>query len=728
MMQESNSQLKRKKSLVLLIIFLFFWLILSGPSAAIADEDSQHYNTIINQVRGDECCSPGKLSFFRQQINTLADLKLPATFTFRFDALNDPQYIVELRRANNDLFEWGAFLEITPSLAAAAEVEYLASDDNWYQANYVYLIGYSQGDREKLLAAYMTRYQEIFGHYPKTATAWMIDSFSLQKLKTEYGVEVVQITREQFGTDSYTLYGGPAHYPYWPSNNWALIPFQTNTEQGVVNETMPLIVRQTITDPVFNYGDQSNSFTSQPNDYMQRKVDFDYFRKIFDQAHEQAQMDWSFSLLGLENSMEDVHQAEYSRQLAYVAEWQKRSNNNHTLTAKDLATVLDSRMSKIKADEIYPQIYAGQNDSDANNAAWWVGTDQYRLRLRLSNQELYISDIRVYEQNFFDPYQAQAAKNAGFWVVPFLIDGSRYFYQDESRNLQSLANDQLNERKSFELSPMRLLLAKNVKAEDLQLKTVAGATGKEYWLELNQEILAKFINQQFYLPENLLNNLDSDSLLENNLLLDKTVNNLVFYDRQGQLAWGLKNAAKDNHLQGLKVEVNSQFNSLETASNYLTQLREEHQPLLFPELREQEIDPGQSYLYINNDYALADRNPVRLVLFPMDRYGYPITIEEEPEIITDPAVDTISLMRQSNSNGMLFIDLSSREIQKSQVTIRSGQFQHSLNVYFAPNCKTDWAYCLKNPAEASWYLRAKVGDYKRQVKDYLEKHDLPFGL
>jgi hypothetical protein len=50
------------------------------------------------------------------------------------------------------------------------------------------------------------------------------------------------------GVDSYTLYGGPVHYPYYPSQNWALVPAAQN------NENMPIIVRQTITDPVYNYG------------------------------------------------------------------------------------------------------------------------------------------------------------------------------------------------------------------------------------------------------------------------------------------------------------------------------------------------------------------------------------------------------------------------------------------------------------------------------------------
>ena len=86
------------------------------------------------------------------------------------------------------------------------------------------MIGYQPDDRKKLIDTYMTAFQNAFGYYPATSVSWMIDPLSLAYLQQKYGVSVQEITREQWGTDSYTIYGGPPHYPYKPSQNWAIVP------------------------------------------------------------------------------------------------------------------------------------------------------------------------------------------------------------------------------------------------------------------------------------------------------------------------------------------------------------------------------------------------------------------------------------------------------------------------------------------------------------------------
>ena len=149
---------------------------------------------------------------------------------------------------------------------------------------------------------------EKFSYYPAVTSAWMIDTETLNYIHKEYGVKIQQITREQYGTDSYTLYGGPPHYPYPASKNWLFVPDYENNDPV-------LIVRQTVTDPLFNYGDNTSTFTSQPNDYMKNKKTFDYFKSLLDQAIDQSDNQTGFAMLGLENSMEDKFQQEYIAQL-----------------------------------------------------------------------------------------------------------------------------------------------------------------------------------------------------------------------------------------------------------------------------------------------------------------------------------------------------------------------------------------------------------------------------
>jgi hypothetical protein len=58
-------------------------------------------------------------------------------------------------------------------------------------------------------------------------------------------------------------------------------------------------------------GDDSSSFTSQPNDYALRKADFSYFEHLFLQAHSQNSNQDTFALIGLENSMPSEVQTEF---------------------------------------------------------------------------------------------------------------------------------------------------------------------------------------------------------------------------------------------------------------------------------------------------------------------------------------------------------------------------------------------------------------------------------
>lgn len=68
------------------------------------------------------------------------------------------------------------------------------------------------------------------------------------------------------------------------------------------------------------------------------------------------------------------------------------------------------------------------------------GTNQIYVRLRLSLNELFIDDIRAYDESFAGPYLFDKANAIGWWIVPFLLDLSRDFAAAD--NL-ALAHDSL---------------------------------------------------------------------------------------------------------------------------------------------------------------------------------------------------------------------------------------------------------------------------------------------
>lgn len=664
------------------IIFLFlFFFTLSSKKAFALDNQT----LIINQVRGAECCSVGEASNLKLQIETSLKLQLPTTFTLRYDVLKDQNFLNLIKNyQNNPNFEWGGFLEITPELAKDAGVKYKGDENNWYEAQFVYLIGYNQSERQKILETYMSEFKTIFGDYPKTTTAWMIDSFSLQLLKSKYGVTTHQITREQIGVDSYTLYGGPAHYPYYPSENWALIP---STQK---NEKMPLIVRQTITDPVYNYGDSTSSFTSQPNDYDRRKANFSYFEHLFLQTHSQAGDQDTFALIGLENSMPLEIQKEFIKQLEFVKNWQKENPAHQILRTKDFAELFQNKNEENKI----LSVYGGQDQENPNEKAWWITTSAYQARLRLSNRELFISDLRFYDESFTDPYVEKAAKKLGWWIVPFVIDGSRYGSNDQSQQFDFLFNDSLIKKKETNLQPTRLTLAAKVDVDLLQIKV----SSDEFSVKSDEQILAIFSNKQISLDKQFIDQ-------NQNALLEKIKKDKL---------WELKKVDSKENLDIFEPMI-------EKKDNLLEETRLKHYPLLFPELSEHSLDSKTTYLYRNNSFAIANRNPVRLVLFPRDQYGYPVTLKTEPKITSVSSdgskIDKIEVKAQSGFNGMLFLDFSNEKPLKSQVTIEKDCWSETLNIYFAPDCKSAPLYCLSHPQQAWWYVNSFAGDKWRALKE-----------
>lgn len=666
-----------KKFLFILLIALF--LGFNHPVLA-----ASHTTLIINQVRGTECCSPGNVTNLQSQLSTATKLNLPTTFTLRYDTLKNPEFLNLIKSyQNNANIEWGGFLEITPQLTKDAGVNYGGNENNWYEAQFSYLIGYSLSDRKKIIETYMENFKKAFGDYPKSTTAWMIDPFSLQLLKNQYGVLIHQITREQMGVDSYTLYGGPAHYPYYPSQNWALVPTSQN------NENMPIIIRQTITDPVYNYGDDSSSFTSQPNDYTLRKADFSYFEHLFLQAHAQNPNQDTFALIGLENSMPSEVQSEFAKQLNFVKKYQQEHQDQQVLLARDYADFFQKKNSSNQ--EL--SVYEGQDQEDGNEKAWWITTPRCRLRLRLSDKELFISDLRIYDDSFTDPYLEKSAKKLGWWIVPFVIDGSRYPAYDQSLQFDLLANDDLNELKRADLKPGRLLLSEKIDQKTLKIEV----SGDEFKISNKEQVLAIFNSQKITLTKQVV---------------DQTQNALLEQIKKDQ-AWQLTKTASQDNLDVFEIKIKEQENLLE-------EMRQKHWPLLFPELSEHPLDSKNTYLYKNNRFAMAGRNPVRLVLFPKDQYGYPVTLKTEPKITVQNELDSVEVKAQHGQNGMLFLDFNNNAPLKTQVTITKDGFTETLNIYFAPNCKSDVKYCATHPQQALWYIRNFMGDKWRDLKEKMK--------
>ncbi|HYD34575.1 MAG TPA: hypothetical protein VD999_00755 [Vitreimonas sp.] len=666
---------------------------------------------IINQVRGSECCDVGSLEALKKQITIVQGNAQPAYFTVRYDALTEPEFVSTLRAAHRTTpaLKLGGLLEITPSWATAAGVEYKGTPDTWYEAQYSMLIGYAPEERRRLVDTYMADFKQQFGEYPELTTAWMIDTPTLYYAHDQYGVKIHQITREQWGTDSYTLYGGPPHYPYPASRNWAFVPDY--------NEANPLfIVRQTVTDPLKNYGDTSSSFTSQPNDYARDGKDHLYFLGLMAQvASQPATPGWA--VLGLENSMPGEFQAEYEKQLKNVASSTGPAGKQLLLNVNYFDS---NNINKISNDHRI-NIYSGIDIlGDTHNEAVWITTPTYRIRLRKYSDKIWIDDFRVFDARLTDPYSNTVAVNKGHWVVPYLLDGSLWHHQPTKRPLKlrlfgppEVPNLAPQPQSDLTDQVTRLELPNLAPGTAWKLgRTSSGQATLEYQTAAGQAITVFFedsrINWSGLSPESFTYH----PLYPTQVPLDFLAKKDGFQLRwliDEKVGWGINNTCRPAAVNETGLPSCEWTFTLQP--DLLAQAREQQYPFLFPETRPRELDEKNSLVYAHNRYAIAGRNPVRIVIVPYDKAGFPTTLADPATVIASPPPAYISESKKELNESLEFIDLVHNSPQKTALTVSlSDSVTKNITVYFAPNCKVEKLYCLTHPRQTWWYLNTVVRD------------------
>ena len=760
------------------ILITIFYNTGTSPVFAQTINTSSNFAVIINQIRGQECCSEGSLEHTKMQLENAIRYKLPTTFVLRYDALTDKRYtdlILSYKALRPDLINTGVMVEIVPSLinstkfqippstgqalriggqanskcenverdsstsvgmtgqeilnqaqddkqqispildtrhlsrdqrenmpaprsspTLAGEVgdlgmknivdssnqkinqqssclpKYQGSAETWFQAQNAFTIGYPIEYRKVILDTLLNQYHAVFGKYPTVGSAWMIDTDSVNYLHDKYGVKAFQITREQWGTDSYTLYGGPPHFPYLASRGYLMAP-----AEDPQNST--LIIRQTVTDPLYNYGDTTSANTSKPNDYARSNRDLTYFSQLIDNAISQKPK--GFVNIGLENSMDIDYQNEYDKQLAYIAKLQDEAKLQ-VVSPDQLITPFTNQ--KISA-------YSMQL---ADKSAIWITTPTYRVRLIQNGQMVMITDIRIYSSELIDPYNKTVAKHEGYWVMPFLIDGSRWHIWKDLKKVDHkfipVINDFQTVPTSLVISNSALPITTKLVDGRIDIVTTDGlvlASFEEKLLSLaKQTQYDKYVAKQYPIGQNAQGELE-------------------WYINGGQIGWGLKKVVC-HALCSYKPYINP--------SNFDVAVAEQY-PYLYPESVDRKLSPKYTKVDVTNRFAIADRNPVRLVLEPHDELNFPIILNTESQIDVSPTNTEIHRLGELVKSQQQYLDLlrKSPGIVRVKITMQQDdvKYDNTQYVFFAPNCKNNIVYCLRNPIQGLGYTITKLSDW-----------------
>jgi hypothetical protein len=174
----------------------------------------------------------------------------------------------------------------------------------------------------------------------------------------------------------------------------------------------------------------------------------------------------------------------------------------------------------------------------------------------------------------------------------------------------------------------------------------------------------------------------------------------------GKIAWSLQQSGCRGRMCNYVIAVD--------ASRFSPAIDEQY-PYLYPESVGRTLSDTYTRVSVNNTFALAGRNPVRLVLEPHDAMNFPIILDKEAEITVEPDDTAVTRLGKLVSSQQQYVDLDRSDSHKVSVNVTMNQrgklFSVSKTVYFAPNCKKDWGYCVVHPVQGAWYVITKITDW-----------------
>ncbi len=388
----------------LLIVWILFNSILVLAKEEICDN---RFVTLVNPVRGRDLWIDKYTNPIKTQINLIKQYNFPATWLLQYDVLKDSELVGEIKKFDSKQ-ELGVLLEVSANFAEDARIIYPFGKP-WFNPSVVFLSGYSQSERRKLIDKLLQRFGNEFGYYPKSVGAWWIDSFSLNYLKEKYGISAAMIVADQKTTDNYGVWGQWWGVPYYPSSANILMP-----ASSLLNKQDVVIIQWAQRDPILAYGEgpRYSNYSLQANDYIRQGKDTKYFGDLAS-VYLNCKNKIGQITIGLETGIESVgYINEYENQLKYLSE----IPNLNFVTMSQFA----SSFSKI-----YPQ-FPEQSILSYKDSTWLLKTnsrnnaksgDNIKYNQSISFKDFFIAD----HQNFLERNLEKLNYRSSLLYFPYFL-------------------------------------------------------------------------------------------------------------------------------------------------------------------------------------------------------------------------------------------------------------------------------------------------------------------
>lgn len=353
-----------------------------------------------------------------KQLTVLAKFNLPSTVALKYDALMDEEYqqLITNYKQDNEL-EISAWWEITAELCERAGVKFRGERGEEYddRVDSAYSIAYEPEERIKIVDAYMQDFKDIYGVYPESIGAWVLDECTLIYAAEKYGIVAAAVCRDQIATDGFTLWGGYPNGPYYPSAKNLNVPAQRK-EQQINLPTFRLLgpdpifmFEQNVRDSIFGV------HTLEPSSISGRGERIPWtFARITDEDT----VGINYLQVGQENNFLWPNIAPgYIPQIKIV----EKLRSEGKLVVQTMAETAKFFSESFKLTP--PISYQGTTDWSTDQLeALNYASSEYRLSFLYENQKLRIRDFFKFEENYKSRYLNESIKTASsFYDCPPLL-------------------------------------------------------------------------------------------------------------------------------------------------------------------------------------------------------------------------------------------------------------------------------------------------------------------
>ena len=334
----------------------------------------------------------------RRMLILVKQYGFPGTYALKYDALMEPRYQELLTEYLDENDELGAWWEITEPLCRRAGVSFrdtrqeIEYDD---RVDSAYCLGYSPEDRKRLMDAYMADFRGVFGRYPASIGAWVLDSVTLAYARERYGVKAACICRDQMGVDGFTLWGGWPNGVYFPSRDNGFIPAASEEKQLDIP-----VFRLLGPDPIYNFeadvrrGVMEGVFTMEPAWLPGR--DLRFIGGYFDSMTREDALGIQYGQLGQENNFlwENIEPG-MDKQLQQLEELVKAGK----VRVETLGSTAEWLRRQYRRTPPV-SIQASQDWSGNGLTAQWYASVNYRVGLLTEDGHLRIRDLFLFREDY----------------------------------------------------------------------------------------------------------------------------------------------------------------------------------------------------------------------------------------------------------------------------------------------------------------------------------------